>query len=201
MNLSELEQEVLLEFINMGVGRAAASMAEIVGSEVELSVPRIEFLNWDDLPSTFREQSIDSLVGVGQHFEGPFSGDAMLVFPGQDSLNLVSSMIGEEAVSEDFTELEKEALLEVGNILLNACLGTLSNVLGKEINCSLPSFSEGKPVDVFWQENGEGSGILFVHIDFIVSTHSIKGYIVFLLDVPSVKSFKEHIQEYIETLT
>ena len=40
--LTELHLDALTEVFNIGAGRAAASLSEIVGDEVKLSVPLIE---------------------------------------------------------------------------------------------------------------------------------------------------------------
>jgi hypothetical protein len=69
------------------------------------------------------------LVAVQQSFEGPFSGRALLIFPEAQSLELVRSIVGEEHSLEDVIDLEQEALAETGNIILNACLATIANVL------------------------------------------------------------------------
>jgi chemotaxis protein CheC len=43
-NLSELENDALIEIFNIGVGQAAASMSAIVNEAVRMSVPSISFI-------------------------------------------------------------------------------------------------------------------------------------------------------------
>jgi chemotaxis protein CheC len=44
-NLSELENDALIEIFNIGVGQAAASMSAIVNEAVRMSVPSISFIH------------------------------------------------------------------------------------------------------------------------------------------------------------
>ena len=47
-SLSELHIDALAEVFNVGAGRAAASLSEIVGDEVKLSVPSVEVRKTSD---------------------------------------------------------------------------------------------------------------------------------------------------------
>jgi len=46
--LDELQQDALTEVFNVGMGSAAASLSEMVGEEVQLTVPEISFVNKED---------------------------------------------------------------------------------------------------------------------------------------------------------
>ena len=142
--LSEIEQDALAEIANMGVSRAAASLRQMVGEQVLLvgsgrqhRDPRRPPPNWSN------EATRPKLVAVQQSFEGPFSGRALLIFPEAQSLELVRSIVGEEHSLEDVIDLEQEALAETGNIILNACLATIANVLRRTMRMSLPSIVRG----------------------------------------------------------
>ena len=84
-----------------------------------------------------------------QSFEGPFSGRALLIFPAAQSLELVRSIVGDEHSLEDVIDLEQEALAETGNIILNACLATIANVLRRTMRMSLPSVIRGDGETLF----------------------------------------------------
>ncbi len=77
----------------------------------------------------------------------------MLVFPEVHSLELVRSLLKENVPLDSLTDLEQEALMEVGNIILNACLGSISNALGEPINCSMPSFRKRESRSLLDQED------------------------------------------------
>ena len=141
--LSEIEQDALAEIANMGVSRAAASLRQMVGEQVFLSVPAVSIVTRATASQLVERGHSTKLVAVQQSFEGPFSGRALLIFPEAQSLELVRSIVGEQHSLEDVIDLEQEALAETGNIILNACLATIANVLRRTMRMSLPSIVRG----------------------------------------------------------
>jgi CheY-specific phosphatase CheX len=51
--LSELERDAIAELANVAMGRAAASLRKMVGSEIVLSVPKVEILDVQALTDEF----------------------------------------------------------------------------------------------------------------------------------------------------
>ena len=71
VNLSELENDALVEIFNIGVGHAAAAMSEIVNEEVTMSVPSITFLNRADAAALLgSKKDGERICGVSQHYDG-----------------------------------------------------------------------------------------------------------------------------------
>ena len=139
------------------------------------------------------------MVAVQQSFEGPFSGKGLLIFPEAQSLELVRTIIGEEHSIEDVIDLEHEALAETGNIILNACLATIANVLRHTMRMSLPTVIRGSGDTLFGTASGTGEEnlVLFLYIDFRARNRDIKGFIALLLDLPSLKALKTIVNDYI----
>jgi chemotaxis protein CheC len=118
------ERGAAAELFNIGMGRAAASLSRMVGDEVELSIPHVEILTVETLLERLAQQGVDDVSLVVQRFEGMFTGEALLVFPYEQSLELVRVLLSEATALEHITELERDVLAEVGNVLINACLGS-----------------------------------------------------------------------------
>ena len=49
MNLTALQEDALTEVINIGFGRAAASLSKLTGQRVQLEVPQIAMCPLDEL--------------------------------------------------------------------------------------------------------------------------------------------------------
>ena len=77
--LSELHLDALTEVFNIGAGRAAASLSEIVGDEVKLSVPSIEIKKTVEADATIIALNSARFGAVSQHFSGPFDAQAVLL--------------------------------------------------------------------------------------------------------------------------
>ena len=198
--LTPLEQDALVEVLNIGVGRAAASLAQMVGEEVSLSIPRFAMVDRQGALAMIGEEKQGFVAAVRQTFHGPFHGSAMLIYPEEKSLELVRSLLNEEDLAlETLTELERESLLEVGNVILNACLGSIANLMEIEFSCELPEFLRnrfgallGEP---FSRDDGDSGGklILFLFVDFVTHGSAFKGYVVLLLDVVAMVRIKKEL--------
>ena len=200
--LTEAEQDALAEIANMGVSRAAASLRQIVGAQVLLSVPAVNIITRAAASRLVEKDSSARLIAVQQSFEGPFAGKALLIFPADHSLELVRSIVGDEHSIEDVIDLEQEALAETGNIILNACLATIANVLRQTMRMSLPSVVRGDG-DALFNIHGEGSDeslVLFLYIDFIIRNRDIHGFIALLMDLPAIAALKEIVRHFVESL-
>jgi len=197
--LSEIEQDALAEIANMGVSRAAASLRRMVGEQVLLSVPAVNIVSRRVASRMVEKGHSPKLVAVQQSFEGPFSGRALLIFPEAQSLELVRSIVGEEHSLEDVIDLEQEALAETGNIILNACLATIANVLRRTMRMSLPSIVRGDGDTLFDVREGSRDGlVLFLYIDFTIKNRDVRGFIALLMGLPSIAALKDIVRDFID---
>ncbi|RBP83911.1 hypothetical protein EBI01_09385 [Marinomonas rhizomae] len=203
--LTEDEFDLMVELVNIGVGKSAASLSQIAQEEVVLCVPALEFLSLDDATTAFQERLPNSLTGVSQEFLGFFSGKAALLFPESRSLDLVHVMLGDgEALEiEVDAELEEEALSELGNILLNNCLSTISNILNKPLNTLLPNTFHTNPeqlTDHLIFQKKKDTIIMLLKIDFSLKSRDLSGHLVFVIDFSENGSFKSTLDNYLKSL-
>jgi chemotaxis protein CheC len=200
--LTEIERDAISEIANMGVSRAAASLRQMVGEQVLLSVPSVRIVNREEASRLVERGNSTKLVAVQQSFDGPFSGRALLIFPQAHSLELVRSIVGTEHSLEDVIDLGQEALAETGNIILNACLATIANVLRKSMRMSLPSVIRGDGATMFGTEKSPSDGnlVLFLYIDFTIKNRDIQGFIALLMDLPSIAALKNIVRDFIASI-
>ena len=198
IHLTELENDALVEIFNIGVGHAAAAMSEIVNEEVTMSVPSISFLNRAEAAQLLGKRSSERICGISQHYEGAFKTEAMLMFPEDKSLEIVRLMVGEAMPLQELTEMEQEAMSEIGNIILNSCVGTLANIFERELHGSLPVYHVGTSEEILASSGGQADTVvLMLHIDFILEKHQIHGYVAFVLDVTALHDLKEQVNRYL----
>ncbi|BBL69838.1 chemotaxis protein CheX [Methylogaea oryzae] len=198
--LTPLEQDALTELFNIGVGYAASAMNELLNEELRLSVPSIEVLPRQSLSDALQLQS-KSICGVHQSVSGLFSANAHLLFPEDESLELVKLMLGESVPHNTLTEMQQEALCEIGNIILNACVGAMANTMENECHASLPSLFRGSMEQVLgYSEQGGEDLSLVIFIDFLAEKRQIRGYLVFLLDTISLVDLKAVLGAFLEKI-
>jgi len=198
IELSELELDMLTEMFNLGVGKAAASLSTMVKQEIVLSVPKIEFLSVAQLANELG--SDNTICSVSQMLSGPFSAQSMLLFPEKNSLNIVRKLLGEDLPDETIEELQQEAFSEIGNIVLNACIGAFSEALGTEFKIDLPVFELSKPLDLLNVSENKNETALFIRIDLTLSASNITGYMAFLMGTMSLEKLKEALNIMLKNL-
>jgi len=199
VTLGELERDALTEIVNIGVGRAASSLRKMIGDQVTLSVPAIDIVSQRRAARLISEREAAELVAVRQDFDGAFAGRALLIFPESNSLELVRAVTGESLSAEDLAEMEREALTETGNVILNSCLATIANMLKRSLAMTIPEVLHGNSATLFEIENAEDEDglVLFLYIDFAVRKRDIRGYIAMIMDIPSLEKLKELLDEFI----
>lgn len=201
--LDELELDAFGELVNIGVSKSAASLREMIGEQVHLSVPTLSLVSRHQAIEMLNQEGHGNLIAVHQVFEGDITGRAILIFPEAKSLELVRAVAGGGLSLEDIVELEHEALAETGNIILNGCLSTIANLLQRSFKMSLPEILRGSGSDLFEMESSPEAGehVLFLYINFAVRQRDILGYIVMLMDLPSIAALKVLLVEFIERTT
>lgn len=199
LELTPLQQDALCEIFNIGVGHAAATMSEMVQEEVQLSVPRIQFLAPETIAQNLHE-TCQTICSVRQAFEGNFRGDAVLIFPEEKSLEIVRLMLGQTVPLEHLAELEQDALTEVGNILLNACLASLADMLSQQFECSLPVLQVVAALSAF-DHHEVDSTVMFVHISFRLEKREINGYMMFVMNADSLDQLRLSVDNFLNGFT
>jgi chemotaxis protein CheC len=200
--LDELELDALTEVVNIGVSRAAASLRDMVGEQVFLSVPSVAITSPSRAAELIGERETSALVAVRQGFQGEFSGSALLIFPEKNSLELVRAVAGTHLSLEDILELEQEALTEIGNVILNGCMATIANLLQRRLTISLPEIVTGSAEELFQKSPSLlRDVVLFIHINFNVKGRELSGYVAMVMDLPSLESLKTLVGEFIQRTT
>lgn len=196
IQLTPLQHDAITELLNIGMGQAAASLSEMVGEEVKLSIPNVELLPRQTAAKQITIHSTNTIAAIKQHFNGPFWGDALLLFAEDKSLELVKTLIKEDLPIEILKELERDALLEIGNIILNSCLASLANILTHELHSDLPVFMSGTANDIL-QGTKEDDLVMFLRMDFSLKTKEVDGYVAFILEIPSIERFINSVNQYL----
>ena len=92
----------------------------------------------DELGEALERVVQGDVASVHQIFSGPVAGDALLILDHTGAAMLKELLTNEPALPLSIDASAREVLTEVGNILLNACLGTFGNLLKVQVSFSVP---------------------------------------------------------------
>jgi len=189
MNITEYQLDALKELINIGVGRAAGMLNQILENHVYLQVPDAKLLSLEEIQAhKVAEFDVGKLSAVRLVFKGPFSGTASLVFPPDSAAKLVNILTGDEPQAIDLDAIKIGALTEVGNIILNGVMGSIGNMLEQSINYVIPAYMEDSIENLLNLDQVDlGATILLVRTRFTVAQLQIEGDILLLFEVGSLE--------------
>jgi len=189
VELSAAQHDALVELLNIGFGRAGASLSSLTGQRVLLEVPHVAIHPIEQLNSTLSEFMTGEVASVHQEFGGPVGGDAMLLLDPVAATTLKELLTNEPALPLSLDASAREVLTEVGNILLNACLGTFGNLLKVSVSFSVPDIDIANVravVDRLIGPNDSFRYALVVTAGFRLRDAEVTGYVVIVLTVQSL---------------
>jgi chemotaxis protein CheC len=199
VELTPVQHDALIELLNIGFGRAAASLSELTGHRVLLEVPQVSIHPIADLNKALQFVLSDEVASVHQIFAGPVAGDALLLLDHRAAGMLKELLTNEPALPLPIDATGREVLTEVGNILLNACLGTFGNILRVQVSFSVPHLD----LDTLQQVmnsllvNREGLRYaLVVHAGFKLRDAEVTGYLVIVLSVASLDRLIRAVEDW-----
>ncbi|TAL24228.1 MAG: chemotaxis protein CheC [Nitrospirae bacterium] len=196
MKLTVEQGDALKELINIGVGRAAGVLSEMVRCNIKLQVPFIKILLPAELKKEMEELGRYRVAAVRLGFKGPFSGSAALVFPPDSASKLVAVLTGEEFAAADLDSVRVGTLSEVGNIVINGVMGSISNVLKQSINYSLPNYMEDNVDNLLTLDKRDPNAtVMLARTRFTIERLYVEGDIILIFEVGSFDALLEAINK------
>lgn len=199
MELTAAQEDALIELLNIGFGRAASSLSQLTGHRVVLDVPQVSIHPIATVRNALTQVVSDDVASVHQIFSGPVAGDALLILNHQAAGILKELLTDEPPLPLRLDASAREVLTEVGNILLNACLGTFGNLLNVQVSFSVPRL-DLDTLDGVLQSlivNREGMRYaLLVHAGFKLRDTEVTGYLVIVLSVASLDRLLRAVESW-----
>ncbi len=191
--LNEEHEDILIELINIGFGQAVSLIAELLGRFIQIKVPELELLAVENAVPYLSQliSNNNDISIIKQSFYSQFSGDSLLI------LNVSSSVLRELLDLDDGDELEqKDAILEVGNILISACVGRLADLLKVKTNFSPPGLITFNQSDLSIKSDyTKDTKILLIRTCFSLEKTEFKGVLLLVLKEKSMNVLMSGINE------
>ena len=199
-HLSYFQKDALAEIFNIGVGQAANSLSQIVGETIAPSIPTITILHSNDADAISAITHKPRISVVSQDFTGGIDARAFLIFPEGKTREIVRRMIGESADADGGGEMEQEVLSEIGNIILNSCMSSLSETLQTSFYCSIPVCHQGFADEILLTRSAHDDLLILCHIDFSIPRTKSDGYLAFLLNRHSFTALTKQVDQFLAGL-
>ncbi len=126
------------ELVNVAMGRAGENLAKLLGEFIDLPIPNVNVIESNELHMAIAEiNHNDSVSAVSKGFmNAGIKGEALVIFNDTNAANIVELLRYD--TRQPSAQLELEALMDVSNILIGACLNALSEQLNVHFSHSHP---------------------------------------------------------------
>jgi len=199
MELNTVQHDALVELLNIGFGRAGASLSKLTQQRVLLEVPQVAIHPLSHLNESLGRLVDERVASVHQVFSGPVAGDALLLLDPIAAATLTELLTDVPALSLDLDPSTREVFTEVGNIVLNACIGTFGNMLNVPMSFSVPDVDVTSMTNVLDRMLETGDAFryaLIVTAGFRLRDSAVTGYVVIVLTVQSLKRLLDALDRW-----
>lgn len=185
-----LELDTIREIGSIGTGNAATALSGVLGCEVRITMPEVRIMGYNEAIDWIGGPEIIT-AGVLVRLDGELKG-IMLSVQQLDFINLVlSRTVGQ--VVEDYsqlTDLDRSALIEVGNIMISTFINALSSLADLTISLTVPAFAvdmQGAILAVPMAEyGGQSDYIMTIGADFICNQKAVPCHLLLSPDIGSL---------------
>lgn len=186
-DLNNMQIDVLREIGNIGAGNAATALAKMLNKKVDMDVPRVKIMEFNEVNETLGNAEI-TVAGILLKIEGDLTGYIMFILHLKDAVLLVDMLMGRQFDEiHEFSEIELSALKEIGNILAGSYLSALSTLTNLKIMPSVPDLAidmAGAILSVPAIEFGKvGDTVLYIETEFCEGIERVVGDFFLIPDI------------------
>jgi chemotaxis protein CheC len=204
LKLKDLELDALREAGNMGAGRAATALSQMLGQTVSINVPKASIIRMEQLPDPLGGPNA-MVAATYFQVNGDAPGRLLLLLSHEALPSLLTLLMGAPPrPGEPLTAPEQSALKEVGNILCSQYLNALADLMKFPMLPSVPALAFDTVSSVMASvmadaaEEG-GAHALLIENQFMEAKHPIAMYLFFLPAAGSLDTMLQALARAIGT--
>jgi len=195
MNLQELD--VMKEISSIGTSHAATALSKLLQKEIRITIPEVSILGYEE--TVDRLGYIEELVTATLvRMSDEINGLMLFVFKMDLANAVLGKLIGKQYESfEELDDLAYSALEEVGNIIICSYVNAFTQLVGVEIDLSVPSSTVnmlGGVLTVPMAEYGYVTDkLMYINAEFIMDGVQLSDGLLMLPDIESLNSILEKL--------
>jgi chemotaxis protein CheC len=190
IQLNDMEKDALREVGNVGTGNAATALSKMINKKVAMIIPNTEFVPIKKFAQQVGgEETI--VTSVYLQIIGDVSGEALLMFPKEDSIRMVDMMMGQApGTSKIIDEMGQSAINELANIFVGAYLNSLADLLKLRIMPNIPHFTidmtQAVMDFILIKISNYADNVLSIKTDIKIEEVEVAGTFILVFDVESL---------------
>ncbi|MFX1573918.1 MAG: chemotaxis protein CheC [Promethearchaeota archaeon] len=149
--LTELQRDALQEVGNIGAGNAANALAQMINKRVDINIPSVEMVELDEYAQKISKKN-EKLLVAWSNVIGKTRATVLTIFNVKDSIDITSIIVDDKDKkkidlrkkidkADDYPELYRSALSELGHILGSHYVSAIGDLLGIRLMTEPPDMS------------------------------------------------------------
>jgi len=187
-HVNDMYMDVLREIGNIGAGNATTAISQLLGSRLNMEVPKVQLMEASELGSAICDEE-ETIVGIFLEVVNDISGSMMFLMKMESAHVIVNKlMMRDPSYNEPFDEMDLSALKEIGNIIAASYLSALSTLTNLRIQPSVPYIAVDMAAAILSvpaiQFGQYGDNALFIETEF-GDDKEMQGYFILMPDQDS----------------
>lgn len=183
---SDFQKDALIELANIGSGNAATALSQLIGKNIKLSVPSINFIPVVKITENAKNKN-EIVAAVYLRIYGEITAKALIIFPKEKIFPILDLVMKRKTgETKELGENEQSALKEIGNIIVSAYLNAIAKFIGLNSVPSVPALAIDMIEAIFQTISSEIAEIdeeaLLIENDMIEETSQISTTLIIIPD-------------------
>lgn len=137
INIEGKPHQSMIQMTAQGLALAESVVASISHLDIGLKISSYGMIGLDYIHTLFEPQDPE-VICISQRIQGALQGHVLFMLDNDSCMQLMRGLLKENARLRELTEMEEEALLEFGNIIINSCLCSYLRLNQCELTSHLP---------------------------------------------------------------
>lgn len=193
-NLNDLDAmhlDALREIGNIGSGNAATSLSSMLNTPVEIEVPNISLINYDNV-SQYLGGKDRKVIGLALGLEADIEGVMLHVVQPKFASRIINAFYPKEIHTlEDINEMDLSAVKETSNITTAAYVNSMATMTDTFINITPPIEYLDTVENVLKHASDRfdaiGHQVIYIDENLYIGDTEIKSSMILILQIDSLK--------------
>ena len=196
-SLNELQLDVMREIGNIGAGNACTALSVLLGTAIDMSVPRVQLLSYESTAQKLGGVD-NAVIGLQIEINGDLEGMMVHVVQKNFAQRIINTFYAKEITNiENLDEMDSSVLNEMANITSGAYANSIATLTSLLVNIGTPNQMTGKVSDVMKLPLTKfvkpGEQVLVVDEVFTIDDEHISSNMILALESESLEKLFERL--------
>ncbi len=198
MEFTSVQKDALRELANIGAAHSATTLSQMLNSQIGMSVPEIIVVDIAEV-SKYVSDELTTMIVFELQGDIPHGGFLVLHFPRDSAVRTAHIIQGQSLRSEESSEMDQSAILEVGNIMVSSFLSASSDLLGFNMLPSPPvlivDMAHAAITSLIAQMTVEVDDVILFRIRLTSDEYHIAGNILVFLETTALERIAKRLED------